>query len=78
MEFSNLIVQVIGIDKSKITEETSPVTEGKWTSLKHLTLIKAVESAYHVRFTISEMKKLCKVGAFLQVLREKGVQDVFL
>lgn len=78
MEFSNLIEQVIGIDKSKITEETSPANESKWTSLKHLTLIKAVESAYQVRFTISEMKRLSNAGAFLQVLRDKGVQDVFL
>jgi acyl carrier protein len=78
MEFSNLIVQVIGIDKSQITIDTSPATEGKWTSLKHLKLIKTVESAYNVRFTINEMKKLSKVGAFLEVLRNKGVQDVFL
>lgn len=78
MELRDLIAQVIGIDKSVITEETSPATEGKWTSLKHLTLISAVESAYNVRFTISEMRKLRKVGAFLEVLRSKGVQDVFL
>jgi acyl carrier protein len=78
MEFRNLIAQVIGIDKSEITEETSPATEDRWTSLKQLTLISAVEAAYNVRFTISEMKKLRKVGAFLEVLRNKGVQDVVL
>jgi acyl carrier protein len=78
MELRDLIARVIGIDKGVITEETSPATEGKWTSLKHLTLISAVESAYSVRFTISEMRKLRKVGAFLEVLRSKGVQDVFL
>lgn len=78
MELRNLIAQVIGIDKSEITEETSPATEGKWTSLKQLTLINAVETAYNVRFTISEMRKLRKVGAFLEALRNKGVQDVCL
>ena len=78
MEFRNLIAQVIGIDKSEVTEETSPATEGRWTSLKQLTLISAVEAAYNIRFTISEMKKLRKVGAFLEVLRNKGVQDVVL
>jgi acyl carrier protein len=78
MEFSNLIAQVIGIDKSEVTEETSPAIDGRWTSLKQLMLISAVEAAYNVRFTISEMKKLRKVGAFLEVLRNKGVQDVVL
>lgn len=78
MEFSNLIAQVIGIDKKEVTEETSPATEGRWTSLKQLMLISAVEAAYNVRFTISEMKKLSKVGAFLEVLKNKGVQDVVL
>jgi acyl carrier protein len=78
MEFSNLIAQVIGIDKNEVIEETSPATEGRWTSLKQLMLISAVEAAYNVRFTISEMKKLRNVGAFLEVLKNKGVQDVVL
>lgn len=78
MEFSNLIAQVIGIDKNEVTEETSPATEGRWTSLKQLMLISAVEAAYNVRFTISEMKKLRNVRAFLEVLKNKGVQDVVL
>ena len=78
MKLGDIISQVIGIDKDEITEESSPVTIGKWTSLKHLTLITAVESAYKVKFTLSEMKQLRNAGAFLEVLKKKGEQDVLL
>lgn len=78
MHLSDIIASIIQIDKSSITEETSPAMVGQWTSMKQLALINSVESTYNVRFTISEMKKLNNVGAFLEVLRNKGVQDVFL
>ena len=78
MELGEIISRVIGMDRDEITEESSPATVGKWTSLKHLTLISAVESAYNVKFTLSEMKQLRSAGAFLEVLRKKGERDVLL
>lgn len=78
MKLSDLIASVMEIDKSEITEETSPANQAKWTSLKQLALINAVESTYNVKFTIKEMKKLRSVGAFLDLLRKKGIEDVCL
>ncbi len=78
MKLSAVISQVIGIEKDEITEESSPYTIGKWTSLKQLTLISAVESVYNVKFTLNEMKQLRNVGAFLEILQKKGGRDVQL
>ncbi len=76
MDLSDIISQVIGIGKEEITEETCPATNGSWTSMKHIALISAVQTTYKVKFSLNEVKQLRNVGAFLEILRKKGVSNI--
>lgn len=75
MQIEQLVAEILNMNISEVTDDTSPQNCGQWTSLKHLILIKKISKNYQLNITIPEIKKLTTVGNIKQFLKEKGVYD---
>jgi acyl carrier protein len=49
---------------------TAADVEG-WDSLSHINLIVAVERAFHIKLTLSEIQRLSDVGALIRLIEQK-------
>lgn len=68
--FANVLQQPI----HAISDETSPRNTESWDSLRHIELVLAVESAFDIRFSTSEMTSLYSLADVRQILHAKGVE----
>lgn len=76
MKIEEIAAKVFELNIEEINDELSPLTCGNWTSLKHLTLIGAIEKEYNVKFSFKDMKKIHNIGSLKQALKERGVDNV--
>jgi acyl carrier protein len=53
---------VLGIDDDGLSDASSPDTIPEWTSLRHLSLIAAVEEAFAIQFSLDEINSSHKYG----------------
>ena len=54
---------VLKISEDKITGDSSPYTISGWDSMKHVTLILAIEEEFDIKFEVDEIETMvnCKV-----------------
>jgi acyl carrier protein len=67
----DLSATVLGVDPDVLTEESSPETLGEWTSLRHLSLIAAVEEEFTIQFSLEEMSKSQRFGELRRIVAER-------
>ena len=67
-----IVANVLRIDVVTLCEESNAQNTPRWDSLRHIEVIFAVESAYHVRFTMPEIAGLRNLGDIRRVLEVKG------
>ena len=60
--------QVLELDPNAINEDTSVDNQPKWDSLRHMSLIFAVEEGFGVRFEDDQLPELTSVAAFERAL----------
>ena len=71
-ELEDLAARVLGVARSKIGPDAGPKTLREWNSLRHVALITAVEEAYGVEFTISDVIEINSLADLRAGLRAKG------
>jgi len=74
MQLYNIIGKVLGVDPNFLNEESNAQNTPNWDSLRHIEVIFAVESAFHVRFTMPEIANLRKLGDVRNLLIAKNVR----
>ncbi len=74
MQLYNLIGKVLGVDATKLNDESNAQNTPKWDSLRHIEVVFAIENAFHVRFTMPEIAGLRKLGDIRQLLVQKNVR----
>jgi acyl carrier protein len=74
MQLYNIIGKVLGVDPSTLSEESNAQNTPRWDSLRHIEVVLAVESAFHVRFTMPEIASLRKLGDIRRILVSKNVR----
>lgn len=67
-QLKKIMAEVLEIDAAAIDTSTSVATEPKWDSLRHMTLIFAIEDALGVRFDDDDLPRLTSVSAIEQAL----------
>jgi acyl carrier protein len=72
-KFSNIFVSVLGEPENRITEDASPKTLHRWDSLRHVSLVMALEDEFGITFSTSEIMSLNSVGGIRQTIVNKGV-----
>lgn len=59
---SSVVADVVGVDGLELQPATTARDVEGWDSLAHVTIIVALEKAFHIRFSIGEMATLKNVG----------------
>lgn len=74
MQLFNIIGKVLGVDPATLHDESDAQNTPRWDSMRHIEVIFAVESAFHVRFTMPEIANLRKLGDIRKLLLSKNVR----
>ena len=73
MKFYEIVGNILGVEPTKLNEQSNATNVPQWDSLRHIEVIFAVESAYQVRFTMPEIAGLRNLGDMRQLLVSKNV-----
>ena len=73
MQLEVIFANILREPAESMNDETSPGNTRAWDSLKHIELVLAIEGAYSVKFTMSEIISLRSLGSVRQLLETKGV-----
>ena len=55
IQLHEIISDTLGVDINEINDYTSPESLPEWTSLRHLSLMAAVEEAFGITLSLDEM-----------------------
>ncbi len=72
MKLYTIVASVLGVEASELGETSNSQNTPLWDSLRHIEVIFAVESAYHVRFTMAEITSLKNLGDIRRILASKS------
>ncbi|MEM7302713.1 MAG: acyl carrier protein [Pseudomonadota bacterium] len=72
MDLYEVVASVLRVEPSVLNEESNAQNTPNWDSIRHIELMLAVESAYHVSFSMPEMVGMRKLADMRQLLTEKG------
>ena len=61
-------------DELVVTDETCADDVEEWDSLRHITLISAVEKAFGMKFAMKEVLEMENVGAMADILVKKATK----
>jgi acyl carrier protein len=73
MKLFETVASILNIDVNTLTNESNGRNTENWDSLRHIELILAVETAFGVTFSMSEMVSMQDLGDMRALLVEKGV-----
>ncbi len=74
MQLYNIIGKVLGVEPASLSDDSNAQNTPRWDSLRHIEVVLAVESAFHVRFTMPEIASLRKLGDIRRILVSKNVR----
>jgi acyl carrier protein len=73
MDLEDLVATVLDVERSSLTDTTSPASLDRWDSLAHVELITTVEEAYDVVLSTGEMRQADSIGKLRSILQSKGI-----
>jgi len=73
MKLYQIVGNVLGVDPRTLSSESNAENTPNWDSLNHIEVIFAIESAYHVRFTMLEIAGLRNLGDIERILVSKSL-----
>ena len=74
MQLYQIVGNILRVEPATLSEDSNAQNTPNWDSLCHIELIFAIESAYHVRFSMPEIAGLTKLGDIRRVLLNKNAQ----
>jgi acyl carrier protein len=69
-----VVADVLGLDRERVTAQTSYKTVGEWDSMAMINLVMALEAEFDISLGVEEASKLVSVTAVIEVLRRTGVR----
>ena len=73
MKLKQIVAYILEINPSLLSDASNAQITPRWDSLRHIEVIFAVESAFHVRFTMPEITSLKNLGDIRKLLVAKNV-----
>lgn len=67
----DIMADVFDLDDLDITRETTAEDIEEWDSLSHIRLVVAIERAFGIKFSNSEIEGLANVGELVDVIQQK-------
>ena len=71
-QVERVLVDVLQVPSSTITDELAMTDLEIWDSLKHMELIASLEQSFGVELTFDEIVRMRSVGEIKRVLTERG------
>jgi len=71
-QLRNVFLELFGIPPEQCDDATSMETVKGWDSVSHLTLVFALEEAFHVQFLPEDISELTSVGRIREFLAQRG------
>lgn len=72
MTLYKIVQNILGVEASQLSEDSNAQNTPHWDSLRHIELILAIESAYHVRFAMGEIASLRNLADIRRLLVAKN------
>lgn len=73
MRLKQVIGSILQVEPETLDDQSNASNTPNWDSLRHIEIIFAIESAFHVRFSMPEIASLRDLGDIRRLLIEKGV-----
>ena len=73
MTLVEVVAQVLNIDPAILNARSRPNNTEGWDSLRHIEVMLAIETAFEVRLTMTELTSLRDLGDVGEALRKKGI-----
>jgi acyl carrier protein len=70
-----IVSRVFGVPLDQVTDDSSPDTIAGWDSLKHISLMLALEAEFGISLTPDDAMKMVSVDLIRGILTRYGVQD---
>jgi len=70
-----VFAKVFEMEEEEITDESSPETVVLWDSLRHLKMIMEIESAFHMKLTMKEIRSMATFARIREVVASYGKED---
>lgn len=61
-KLAEIIADIFFLDENEVTMELTPEDVGLWDSLNHLRLVTAVESAFDIKLSMSEIQSIDNIA----------------
>lgn len=65
-----IMAVIFDMNESDISDDAAPGVIEKWDSLKHMSLILALEEEFEIRFTDNEMTELLNLQLIVDIISE--------
>jgi acyl carrier protein len=62
---------ILGVDSDTFSDSSSPDSLGGWTSIRHLSLIAAVEEAFSIQLSVVEIYGSQRFGELRRIVTER-------
>lgn len=72
MNLNQIVANILETDPALLDDASNSQNTPRWDSLRHIEVVFAVESAFHVRFTMPEITSLRNLGDIRNLLISKG------
>lgn len=69
----SLFSEVLTVEASSLTDESSPDTVANWDSLGAMSLVTAIEEEFKVQLSTKDIMRMSSIGFARQTLHEKGI-----
>ena len=66
------VSRIMGVPAEMLSEASSPDSVESWDSLRHMSMVLALEEEFGVRFSDEQIMALSSIGAILTTLAELG------
>ena len=74
MKLFNIVGSVLGIEAAQLSDASNAQNTPNWDSLRHIEVIFAIESAFHIRFSMADITGLRNLGDVRRILVAKNIQ----
>lgn len=71
-----VISQILNVPIEQLDDDSSPDTVQNWDSIKHMSLILALEEKFRVAFSADEVVEMLSVGRIIEVLKKKTPNSI--
>lgn len=72
MKLTTLVANVLSVSEDVLDDSSNANNTANWDSAKHIDLLLAVEVAYNIQFTMSEITSMQNLGDMRVLLEGKG------